>query len=89
MATTVVVAIEIGNPNQVRWNMVSIGKKKPTKREITEKVFKEAIVQSADKNGHPYVGYMDGDMFVPNKETIEAFSEREKMLADYYAEREA
>lgn len=69
--------------------MVLIRKKKPTKREITKKVLKEAIVPAADKNGHPYVGYMDGDMFVPNKETVEAFSEREKMLADYYAEREA
>lgn len=69
--------------------MVLIRKKKPTKREITKKILKEAIAPAADQNGHPYVGYMDGDMFVPNKETVEAFSEREKMLADYYAEREA
>ncbi|MBQ1924837.1 MAG: hypothetical protein II180_01805 [Proteobacteria bacterium] len=69
--------------------MVLIRKKKPTKREITKKVLKEAIAPVADKNGPPYVGSMDGDMFVPNKETVEAISEREKMLADYYAEREA
>ena len=41
---------------------------------------------SKDPDGHPCVGYMDGDEFVPNKETLDAFSERAHILSEYYAD---
>ena len=44
---------------------------------------------SKDPDGHPCVGYMDGDEFVPNKETLEAFSERTHILSEYYADGES
>lgn len=39
-----------------------------------------------DYEGHPYVGYMDGDVFVPNSKTVEAFNERSRMLSEYRSE---
>lgn len=44
---------------------------------------------SKDTDGHPCVGYMDGDEFVPNKETLDAFSERAHILSEYYADGES
>jgi hypothetical protein len=34
-----------------------------------------------DSEGHPYVGYIDGDVFVPNSKTVEAFNEVECCLS--------
>ena len=39
-----------------------------------------------DSEGHPYVGYMDGDVFVPNSKTVKAFNERSRMLSEYRSE---
>lgn len=42
-----------------------------------------------DPEGHPYIGYMDGDVFVPNSTTIDAFNERSQMLDEYRSEMES
>lgn len=47
------------------------------------------VLQPSDPEGHPYIGYMDGDVFVPNSTTIDAFTERSQMLAEYRSEMES
>ena len=63
-------------------------KKRRIRREATTEAVNGSVVSLKiayrDPAGHPYVGYMDGDAFVPNKETLDAFSERSKILSEYY-----
>ena len=49
----------------------------------------ERSSSTKDPEGHPYIGYMDGDVFVPNNTTIDAFNERSQMLDEYRSEMES
>lgn len=68
-----------------------IRKRKNITEESISRVRQKARVceSSKDPDGHPCVGYMDGDEFVPNKETLDAFSERAHILSEYYADGES
>ena len=66
-------------------------KKRRIRREATTEAVNGSVVSLKiayrDPAGHPYVGYMDGDAFVPNKETLDAFSERSKILSEHYCKK--
>jgi hypothetical protein len=51
-----------------------------------QKYVDEKSFPTKDYDGHPFIGYMDGDVFVPNNETVDALRERSRMLSEYRSE---
>jgi len=51
-----------------------------------QKSVDEKSFPNKDYDGHPVIGYMDGDVFVPNNETIDALRERSRILSEYRSE---
>ena len=84
------VAVKPSSTNPSIWRLVMVIKKRV--EDSKEPIYSHRESSDArssstkDPEGHPYIGYMDGDVFVPNSTTIDAFNERSQMLAEYRSE---
>lgn len=87
------VSVKPSSTNPSIWRIAMVIKKrwKDSKEHIYSHIESSDARSSSTKDpeGHPYIGYMDGDVFVPNSTTIDAFNERSQMLAEYRSEMES